>query len=294
LESPASRDLSRTTVDRTTWFLLALLGAFTLASVLGYGAFALHPERLPDSDLARRVFTIAFPWFARLHIALAGVVLLVALHRRLGARWIVPFSAVFGLAFLAEHVGTGFGYPFGGYAYSGLLGPKLGGRVPVLIPLSWFLMALPAWLFAHAAIPRRRARTARLTLASAWLVAWDLALDPAMSYLTPYWSWADSGPYYGMPLINLVGWFVTGLTLAAVLEASAERAEWHRLSLPWFATYFGLMVLMPLGMLAAAGAWPAVLTTVFALAWLAALSAAKANALGSDVRRTLSGLVARA
>jgi len=44
-------------------------------------------------------------------------------------------------------------------------------------------------------------------------VAWDLLLDPAMSRVTSYWVWGDTGGYYGMPLMNLVGWGVTGLLL---------------------------------------------------------------------------------
>jgi putative membrane protein len=51
------------------------------------------------------------------------------------------------------------------------------------------------------------------------LVAWDLALDPAMSRLTPYWVWGASGPYFGMPLSNLAGWALTGALLHAILVA---------------------------------------------------------------------------
>ena len=50
------------------------------------------------------------------------------------------------------------------------------------------------------------------------LLAWDLALDPAMSYATRYWIWGDEGPYYGMPWLNLFGWYVTGVVLMAVLS----------------------------------------------------------------------------
>jgi len=55
-------------------------------------------------------------------------------------------------------------------------------------------------------------------LAAALLVAWDLLLDPAMSKVTSYWVWADAGSYYDMPLMNLVGWGVTGLVLFIVLN----------------------------------------------------------------------------
>ncbi len=253
---------------------LAALLLFTLVAVAGYGVFALHPENLPASDLARRLFTVSFGLFARLHIVLSAAVLLVVLIGRLGTRWMVPFAGICVVAFFAEHVGTGYGIPFGGYAYSGLLGPKIGGRVPALIPLSWFLMALPAWVLARAAMPRPSSRVGRIALGAAWLVAWDLALDPAMSFLTPYWSWQETGPYYGMPWINLAGWYATGLVLMVVLESSARRAGWERLNPAWMGGYYAIVLLMPFGMLLAAGAWPAVVMTLVGVGALTAGSAA--------------------
>ncbi|MFD0822936.1 carotenoid biosynthesis protein, partial [Micromonospora zhanjiangensis] len=46
-----------------------------------------------------------------------------------------------------EALGVATGVPFGTYAYSGALGPKLLG-VPLVIPLAWTWMAWPAWLAA--------------------------------------------------------------------------------------------------------------------------------------------------
>jgi hypothetical protein len=57
------------------------------------------------------------------------------------------------------------------------------------------------------------------------LLAWDLALDPAMSYATRYWVWGETGPYYGMPWLNLFGWYVTGLALMGVLDV-VPRGRW--------------------------------------------------------------------
>ena len=270
------------------WVLLGGLYAFTLAAIVGYGLFALHPERLPDSDFARRIFTLSFGLFARLHIVIAATVLIAVLLRRLRLRWFAAFAAVSTLAFLAEHVGTGYGIPFGGYGYSGLLGAKLGGRVPALIPVSWFLMALPAWILARTALPSPAARLGRISLGALWLVAWDLALDPAMSFLTPYWSWVETGPYYGMPWLNLVGWFGTGLLLVGTIEAFAERAGWDALSPRWIAAYYAAILLMPLGMLAAAGAWAAVAATVAAVGGLGLASLALGARL--QVARPARGL----
>lgn len=250
------------------WALLVLL-AFTVAAVAGYWNFALHPERLPPTPAARQFFAISFQFFGRLHIAVSALALAVVLVGRSGARWVPALAGAYAVAFLAEHLGTGYGIPFGGYEYTGLLGYKLGGRVPALIPLSWFLMGLPAWVVARAAFPGSSAR--RIGVAALTLVAWDLALDPAMSFLTPYWIWQDTGPYYGMPWVNLAGWFLTGLAIMALLELLGGSMRPEELPVRWMGAYFLLVLLMPAGMLAAAGHWPAVAATavgVGACAWM--------------------------
>ncbi|NJD17919.1 MAG: carotenoid biosynthesis protein, partial [Gemmatimonadetes bacterium] len=245
------------------WVLVALL-AFTAVAVAGYWNFALHPERLPPTPLARQFFAISFQFFGRVPIVLSALALAVVLVGRLRLRWIPAMVAAYGVAFLAEHVGTGYGLPFGAYGYTELLGFKLGDRVPALIPLSWFLMGLPAWIVARAAYPESPLR--RITVAALLLVAWDLALDPAMSFLTPYWLWQDSGPYYGMPWINLLGWFVTGAVIMAVFERLAPALRLGGLPVRWMGAYYLVVLLMPMGMLAAAGHWLAVAVTAAAVA----------------------------
>lgn len=245
--------------------LLALL-AFTLVAVGGYGWYALNPERLPGSPWALEFFTVSFQVFAQLHIAACALVLGLVLVGRLGWRWLPALGAVYLLSFLAEHVGTGYGIPFGGYGYTGLLGVKVGGRVPALIPLSWFLMALPAWLMARSLVGPSGGAASRILLGPLFLVAWDLALDPAMSYLTAYWRWEESGPYYGMPWLNLLGWYVTGVALLAALELLAGRSGLDRLPARWAGAYYGVVSLMPLGMLVAAGSWLGVVVTAVGMA----------------------------
>ncbi len=246
---------------------LVILAVFTAMSVAGFGYYALHPENLPPSGLALRFYTISFGFFAQIHILLAFVALATVLVARTGGRWLPALVGVYLLSFTSEHIGTGYGIPFGGYEYTGLLGTRIGTRVPALIPLSWFLMALPSWVIARHLFPRRLALA--VPLGALGLVLWDLALDPAMSYLTPYWRWEDAGPYYGMPWLNLTGWFVTGLGLMTVLALTEERARFDRLPLGWMAAFYAIVVALPLGMLAAAGEWLGVGVTLLSYAALA-------------------------
>jgi len=242
---------------------LLVLGVFTLFALVGYAAFALRPQNLAAVPFAVGFFGVSFRFFAQLHIVLSFAALAVVLVGRTGARWVPTMLAACLVSFTAEHMGTGYGIPFGGYEYTSLLGPRIGPRVPALIPLSWFLMALPCWVIARAAFPETR--SARIGLAALGLVWWDLALDPAMSSLTSYWVWHENGPYYGMPWLNLAGWFVTGLALMSVVELSSRGGVFDGLPTKWMAAYYGTVLLMPLGMLAAAGAWLGVGTTFSAL-----------------------------
>jgi len=249
------------------WGVAALL-IFTLVAIVGYAVFGLHPQRVPEALLG--FWRISYNFFAQAHILLGAGVLFWVLVLRAGLRWVPAALAVCLLSFLAEHLGTGTGLPFGEYEYTHLLGAKIGGRVPWVIPLSWFLMALPAWLMARATLPDAGQWAPRIIFAAALLTMWDLALDPAMSYQMPfYWRWADTGPYYGMPWINLAGWMATGVILMGAMEALGVRKWGAGLSSSWALAYYGATLLMPVGMLVVEGLWLALAVTVLAcaLAW---------------------------
>lgn len=264
------------------WMGLAVLLIFTVMAIGGYWTFGLHPNLIPDSDFARNFYGLSFKWFARIHIAVSGLVLAIKLHRHSDVRWVVGFMAVAIASFLSEHIGTGYGFPFGGYEYTGLLGYKLGGRVPFLIPISWFLMALPSWVLASFVFPGKRGLLPRITLAAYLLTAWDLALDPAMSFLTPYWVWENPGPFFGMPWVNLAGWMGTGLVLMGILELLKVSKWTLKLDVRWILAYYLLVLLMPAGMLLAAGVWVPVAVTGIALVLPWGLYLIKSAPLGAE------------
>lgn len=262
--------------DRKDQALLVPLAVFTMVALVGYGVFAARPGLVPmDRPWMVQFYQHSFEFMAQGHIVVALLALALALFRAARFRWVTSFIAVGTLAFLSEWIGTGYGLPFGPYSYTGLLGYRIGGRVPWSIPPSWFVMALPAYLIAARRVGAG-SLAKRLLFGAALLTIWDLALDPAMSYLTAYWRWEEAGMYYGMPAINLLGWFVTGLLLMGVFELT-KALSWSRtLSTRWLVLFYGLVLAMPMGMCALAGAWGAVLATTAALVtWnLASASAA--------------------
>lgn len=243
---------------------LALLYIFTLVALVGYATFGLNPSLLARFPGAIGFYAVSFPFFAQGQIWLAWLVLAGFLSLHSGRRWVPAFLALYALSLGSELLGTTVGIPFGEYHYTDALGPKWLGHVPLVIPLSWFFMALPSYALARAALPERPG--ARVLMASLILLSWDLALDPAMSRATAYWVWAEPGAYYGMPWLNLFGWYVTGLALMSALALLRTDRWIGRLPLPWLTGYYGANLLLPLGMSAAAGLWGAVAATLAALA----------------------------
>jgi putative membrane protein len=80
-----------------------------------------------------------------------------------------------------------------------------------------------------------------------------------MSYATPYWSWASTGPYYGMPWLNLLGWYVTGLALMGAL-ALLNADRWiSEVPARTMTSFYLVCLALPVGINAAAGLWGAVL-----------------------------------
>ncbi|MDQ2891016.1 MAG: carotenoid biosynthesis protein [Gemmatimonadota bacterium] len=256
--------------------LLAALAVFTVAALAGYASFGLHPSLLGRFPSAAGTYGLALRVFPLGQVWLAFIVMTLYLCVYSGARWIRAFVLLYALSLSSELLGTGYGIPFGAYHYSSMLGPEWMGRVPILIPLSWFSMTIAAYaMSASGAVRGHGGKVVRIALASLLLLCWDLSLDPAMSHATTYWVWGASGPYYGMPWSNLAGWYVTGLVLAGALSLVGADEWMNLLSRRWLAGFYAANVLLAAGMNIAAGLWVACAATAVALlATLGAISVA--------------------
>ncbi len=195
-----------------------------LAFGLGGLLIALpHPELWASSPSAAQVFHFGIRYAGSLHILFGAATMLLFGLLCVGPRkTLIFFAAATTLSLGMELLGTGTGFPFGAYSYTTFLGVKIGGRVPYSIPLSWFYMGFTSYLLANVLVARlalHRKTLWSLALGVYFLTVWDLALDPAMAsqnLLIHFWVWHESGPYFGMPIRNLVGWMLTGMLLMSV------------------------------------------------------------------------------
>jgi uncharacterized membrane protein len=155
------------------------------------------------------------------------------------------FVAVAAFSLVIEAVGTRTGVPFGRYEYADLLQPQV-ADVPVIVPLAWFAMALPAWEVA------RRITSSvfgQCFLGGYALAVWDLFLDPQMTH-NGFWVFDPSAwSWQGVPLTNWVGWWLVGSAvtwLVARQLSDSRRNDGLAFLYAWMVGFSALGFLLPI------------------------------------------------
>jgi uncharacterized membrane protein len=153
------------------------------------------------------------PFFTPLLTLLAFIFAL--LHGSQHMRWrrtVLLLVLTFGVSLLFESVGVATGWVYGPYHYTDKLGVKFLDLVPLLIPVAWFMMTYPSYLIAERIVPDRWStwiwRLGVAAVGAVIMTAWDLAMDPMM-VAGEYWVWEVEGAYFGVPLQNFWGWWLT-------------------------------------------------------------------------------------
>jgi putative membrane protein len=150
---------------------------------------------------------------------------------------LILFATTFLISLAFESAGVATGLVYGKYHYSDLLGIKVFGLVPLLIPIAWIMMSYPSFIITQYVLPpMKNLTTWRLSIAAVGamvMTAWDLAMDPMMS-AGGHWVWEEGGAYFGIPLQNFWGWWLTifvtftlFLWLARVTPESYPSAAKH-------------------------------------------------------------------
>lgn len=242
--------------------LLAAHAAFIVFSIAGMLIALRRPELWAHSDAATQAFSFGMQWGAAGQIALGAGAVLAYGAATLGWRRTARFLALsVCVSLTAELVGTTTGWPFGAYAYGEALGPKVLERVPYAIPLSWFYLGLASWVLAShlAARAGLAARGWPAVLIGAWLLTvWDLVLDPAMAHPAmplAFWTWHETGSYFGMPVGNFVGWALTAAVFMGLDRLVSGELVPSRAAVRWAAAVYVLNLFFAAALDAGVGLW---------------------------------------
>lgn len=220
------------------WLLVTLALAELFYVGIKTGGFTLPLDRLPWGLLvpATSAFCIIHSWL------MLGKVRAFVL---LGCATVVSFGF--------EWAGEVTGIIFGPYYYTDVLGWKIGGRIPALIPFAWYMMFYPSYVIANllgegGPISQKTGWVQIVwlsLLSAAVMTAWDLTMDPVMSFDdgvrdpglpasadvgSPAWVWVGGGEHFGVPFQNYFGWMVTAFTVFALyrfLETRLPAAPAH-------------------------------------------------------------------
>ncbi len=254
------------------WALRAHLG-LTVASLValasvGVGAMPAWLAQEPYST----AYQLGWRYTGPACIALGVVAIVAHAAGRLGA-WRAAAILVLGvgIAYAAELSSTSTGWPFGHYVYTSMLGPLTFGLVPLAVPLSWCLMAYAALALAARIVPPGAGplldRLALAAVAAVALLAWDLAMDPAMSRATAHWTWEGSGPLGGGPVASWAGWLGTGTAIGLTFLAVAAPERWRRDVAPdaLAPALYAANGAFAIVLCALAGLWPAALAGTVAM-----------------------------
>ncbi len=138
---------------------------------------------------------------------------------------IITFVIIsFFIGVFIEIIGTKTGLIFGGkYEFNLKLspGPSISG-IPLIIPLSWsgltyMILNYCELVLGGSFYSLSNQNITLFLLPSILMVLLDLILDPIAVH-EKRWSWKKSGAYYGVPLLNFVGWLFTTFLILFIFQ----------------------------------------------------------------------------
>lgn len=193
------------------WIFLAL---FILLNIYNLLIIWLNLYQL-SNPLLTRITTLTGFGFALTHASL----------RRSWRAALTLFLISFVVSLAFESIGVATGLIYGPYHYTEKLGPKFLGLVPYIIPAAWFMMMYPSLIIAERISPKRSGWVRGLTVAALGgiiMTAWDMVMDPMM-VRGEHWVWEVNGPYFGIPLQNYWGWWLTTFTVFFIYWLVTKR-----------------------------------------------------------------------
>jgi uncharacterized membrane protein len=163
------------------------------------------------------------------------------------------FDLVFSITIILEYVGVTTGLIFGDYYYTSKFGPLILGTVPIMIPLAWFCLfyvsfQIGLFIFDYNfETPLSVQSGLLLSIVQSFIMTfWDISKDVEAVFINGYWVWENvnsSSAYFGIPVSNYIGWFVTSLLIYGTFNLILSRKS-HEITVN--PDQLGLKILLPI------------------------------------------------
>jgi bisanhydrobacterioruberin hydratase len=180
--------------------IFLFIAAFFVAKV------PIIPEMAPISGIF--IIILAFPSY-------------YALYRWLGLKKSLTLLIVLSIYALGiETLAIITGLPYSSFHYTDLIGFKIGGYTPYTVPFAY----VPVFLGCIYLASTRISDKLKIIIFSTFLVLiTDFMLDPAAVALQ-FWIYEKPGIFYGVPLMNFLGWILTGF-LASLITITILKKD---------------------------------------------------------------------
>lgn len=239
----------------------------------------------------QKVYEWGWAYSGQVYILLGTFAALAHSAPRFGTgRALVVAALASSVALASELGGTNIGLPFGPYHYTEMLGYRIMGDVPYPIPISWYYMLYGSLAICGrllAADDSAKSRWKWALFAGAFLTAWDVAMEVQMTNVHPFhWGWdlqrvpgwvpgwLVTPVFYGMPISNWIGWYITGVVISRLMLTIVPPSVWSRTVAPFTfpLVLYATNGIMPIAVTARHGYWMAAVGGLVAMGlplWLA-------------------------
>jgi len=140
------------------------------------------------------------------------------------------FLVTWAISLFFEALSIHTGLPFGVHFHYTVESFSLFG-VPLIIIFAYFGTGYFSWMLSHVFTGQFSKKLEGKwifvvpLIAAFILVMWDLGLDPILSTVLSLWVWESPGPYFGVPILNFVGWFVIGFIFYQLFALYLSRYD---------------------------------------------------------------------
>ena len=186
-------------------------GSFSRQTVILSGLYAFYAIVALLNILAGPRYSP--PLVTPIVMALAGIAAILLTYE-MRFKTIGAIAGILVFLFFCQALGANSGFPFGDFAYSSQLGPKV-FDVPVIMPFAVLSFLVPAWVAADKVLRYRNAVVAAIIV-----TAFDAVLELAADSLD-LWHWRGGSPTE----LNYISWFGVSYVVFTILQKYATEKE---------------------------------------------------------------------